>query len=133
MEGDVALAYANLGSALGEVYAFPNADRYFAEGIAYCLERDLDQSRHYMMAWQALSHLYQGRWPDAEEMARAVLGESGISVITRIMALVALGRLLSRRGDAGARPLLDEALDLAAGTQTLQRLAPVRAARAEAA
>lgn len=133
LDSDVALAYVNLGSALGEVYAFPDADRYFAAGIAYCLERDLDQSRHYMMAWQALSHLYQGRWPDAEEMARAVLTRSGISVITRIMALVALGRLLSRRGDPGARPLLDEALDLAAGTQTLQRLAPVHAARAEAA
>jgi DNA-binding CsgD family transcriptional regulator len=47
--------------------------------------------------------------------------------------LVALGRVQARRGDADPRPVLDEALALAAQTDTLQRLAPVRAARAEAA
>lgn len=49
------------------------------------------------------------------------------------MALVALGRLRSRRGDEGAQAVLDEALDLALAANTLQRVAPVRAARAEAA
>jgi DNA-binding CsgD family transcriptional regulator len=49
------------------------------------------------------------------------------------MALVALGRLRGRRGDPGAWAVLDEALELASSTGTLQRLAPVRAARAEAA
>ena len=47
------------------------------------------------------------------------------------MALVALGRVRARRGDPGAAAALDEALDLASQTDTLQRLAPVRAARAE--
>jgi DNA-binding CsgD family transcriptional regulator len=49
------------------------------------------------------------------------------------MALVALGRVRVRRGEPGADQVLDEALDLAAQTGTLQRLAPFRAARAEAA
>jgi DNA-binding CsgD family transcriptional regulator len=49
------------------------------------------------------------------------------------MALVALGRLRTRRGDPGAAAALDEALELSERTQTLQRLGPVRAARAEAA
>ena len=49
------------------------------------------------------------------------------------MALVALGRLQTRRGDAHATKTLDEALELALASQTLQRLGPVRAARAEAA
>ena len=133
LEYDAALAYVNLGSALGEVYIFPDAGRYLATGIAYCRERDLDQSLLYMTAWQALCHLYQGRWPEAEETARAVLARAGASVISRIMALLALGRLLSRRGEQDARLVLDEVLHLATGTETLQRLAPVRAARAEAA
>jgi DNA-binding CsgD family transcriptional regulator len=54
----------------------------------------------------------------------------------RVMALVALGRLRARRGDDGegipAGPL-DEALELALASGTLQRVAPARAARAEAA
>jgi DNA-binding CsgD family transcriptional regulator len=49
------------------------------------------------------------------------------------MALLALGRLRSRRGDPSVWDALDEALALAEPTGTLQRLAPVRAARAEAA
>jgi DNA-binding CsgD family transcriptional regulator len=51
--------------------------------------------------------------------------------MSRIMALVALGRLRVRRGDPGAEQALDEALRLVGEPGTLQRLAPVRAARAE--
>jgi DNA-binding CsgD family transcriptional regulator len=49
------------------------------------------------------------------------------------VALTALGRLRTRRGDPDTDAALDEALELAVQTDTLQRLAPVRAARAEAA
>jgi DNA-binding CsgD family transcriptional regulator len=47
------------------------------------------------------------------------------------MALVALGRLRLRRGDSGVPEALDEALALAEASGTLQRIAPVRAVRAE--
>lgn len=132
LEADVAWAYANLGSGFAAQYQFAQADRYLAEGIAYCLVYDIDFKRHYMMAWRALSHLYQARWADATETALAVTAQS-TAAISRIMALVALGRLRARRGDPDADSALEEALELAAPTQTLQRLAPVRAARAEAA
>jgi DNA-binding CsgD family transcriptional regulator len=56
-----------------------------------------------------------------------------VSTIARIMTLVALGRLRVRRGDPETGAPLDEALALALRTNTLQRLAPVHAARAEAA
>jgi ATP/maltotriose-dependent transcriptional regulator MalT len=131
-EGVVA-AFVNLGSACGEVYRFADADRYLAEGIAYAAERDLDNARHYMQSWLALVRLYQGRWAEAADAARPLVENVHASAISRIMALVALGRVRARRGDPGATAVLDEALDLAKGTQTLQRLAPVRAARAEAA
>ena len=49
------------------------------------------------------------------------------------MALVALGRLRARRGDHDADQALDEALELALASGTLQRVGPARAARAEAA
>ena len=90
-------------------------------------------AHHYMLAWQGLMRTYQGRWPEAGEAARAVTEAPDVSIVARIMALVALGRLRTRRGDPGAAAALDEALELAAQTGTLQRLAPVRAARAEAA
>ncbi len=129
----VAGAYLNLGSACGEVYRFADADRYLTEGIPYAVEHDLDYSKHYMQAWLALTRLYQGRWAEAGELARPVAENPYAAVISRIMALLALGRLRTRRGDPGAAAVLDEALGLSERTQTLQRLGPVRAARAEAA
>ena len=129
----VGLAFGNLGSACGEVYRFADADRYLTAGIEYTGERDLDHSQHYMRSWLSLTRLYQGRWMEAGDAARALAEGAHVAPISRIMALVALGRLRTRRGDPGAAAVLDEALELAAGTQTLQRLAPVRAARAEAA
>jgi hypothetical protein len=133
LPGAVAGAYVNLGSGAGEMYDFPLADRYLAAGIAYCLEWELEASHHYMLAWQALSHMYQGRWDAATETAVNVINRPNVSAISRIMALIALGRVRTRRGDPGVGAVLDEALELARPTETLQRLAPVRAARAEAA
>ena len=49
------------------------------------------------------------------------------------MALAALGRLQARCGEPESRQTLDEALALALASGTLQRVAPVRCARAEAA
>jgi DNA-binding CsgD family transcriptional regulator/tetratricopeptide (TPR) repeat protein len=129
----IGLAYTNLGSACGEVYRLADAERYLTDGIHVTAERDLDCSQHYMRSWLALTRLYQGRWAEAGDIAQTVVERPHLAAISRIMALVALGRLRTRRGDPGAIAVLDEALELASGTQTLQRLGPVRAARAEAA
>src|SRR6185503_1505523 len=88
---------------------------------------------HYMCAWLALTRLYQGRWTEAGDLANVLIAEPHLAAVSRIMALVALGRVRARRGDPGAAKALDEALELAARTETLQRLAPVHAARAELA
>ncbi len=129
----VALALLNIGTSYGEQYRFAEAERELAEGIAFARNRDLDHDTHYMTAWLALTRFYQGRWAEAGELATAVIAEPNLSAVSRIMALVAVGRVRARRGDPGAQAALDEALELASTTETLQRLAPVRAARAELA
>ena len=129
----VALARLNIGSSYGELYRFAEAERELTAGIAFAAERDLDHATHYMRTWLALVHMYQGRWAEAVDIAASILATPSAAAISRIMALAALGRVRTRRGDPGAPTVLDEALDLAARTATLQRLAPVHAARAEAA
>ena len=129
----VADAYVMLGTASGELYQFSNADHYLTEGVAFARAHDLDRLGGYMEAWQSLTDLYQGRWDAAGERANAVLARELGGSTNRLMALVALGRLRTRRGDPGAADILDEALALATKTGTLQRVAPVRCARAEAA
>jgi DNA-binding CsgD family transcriptional regulator/tetratricopeptide (TPR) repeat protein len=129
----VGLAYLNIGSSYGEQYRFAEADRELGVGMAFARNRDLDHVCHYMCAWMALTRLYQGRWAEAGDLATAVVAEPNLAAVSKIMALVALGRVRTRRGDPGATEVLDEALELASRTETLQRLAPVRAARAEQA
>jgi DNA-binding CsgD family transcriptional regulator len=128
-----AMALGNLGSACGEVHRYREAQGYLEEGIALCTRHDLDHSRCYMESWLALVHLHRGRWNDAASLAQGVLDKPLSSAIARIMAWLCIARLRTRRGDPGAWTALDEALQLAGPTQTLQRLAPVSAARAEAA
>lgn len=129
----VANAYSNLGTGAGEVYRFDVADPALATAEALCQEHDFGSNADYVRAWRALSHTYQGRWTDGVALARTVAARPSTSVIARIMALVALGRVRARRGDPEVAAVLDEALELAQRTATLQRIGPVRAARAEAA
>jgi len=132
LDSHVGIGFANIGGAYGEQHRFAEAERYLTEGIAYTAERDLDYTNHYMHAWLAITRLYQGRWAEAADIATWVV-QRPTSAISRILALAALGRVRARRGDPGAGEILDEALALAAQTNTLLRLAPVCAARAEAA
>jgi len=126
-------ALLNLGSASGELMHLAAAERWLGEAVAFCRERELDTMLHYSSAWLSLCDLYAGRWDDAVERASQVEACAPRSTISRLMALVALGRVRVRRGEPGSDAVLDEALALAGPTETLQRVAPMRAARAEAA
>lgn len=133
LDRQAASAYGVCASALGEVYRFAEAEPWFENGLRYTRERDLDANRWYLEAWCALSDLYRGRWSSAGTLASGVIRGPARNSIGGIMALIALGRLRARRGDPDAWEALDEALEMAERTATLQRIAPVRAARAEAA
>jgi DNA-binding CsgD family transcriptional regulator/tetratricopeptide (TPR) repeat protein len=126
-------AHGNRGSGAGELRRLDEAERYLREALDLAVEHDLDRLGSYVLAWLALTRLHQGAWDEAGVLLTEVLRRSSTSAITRIMALVAVGRLRTRRGDPEAAEPLDEALRLAAITGTLQRLAPVHAARAELA
>ena len=126
-------AYLNRGSGAGELHRFDEAEQHLRKAIAIAEQHDMDSQASYSLAWLALTRLYRGDWDEAAALTGRSLVRSSTSTITRIMALAALGRLRVRRGDPEAWPPLDEALELALSTAALQRLAPVHAARAEAA
>lgn len=132
-EFGVANAYANLGSISCEIFHLREAEAWLREGLVYTGERDLDFLGKYMLAWQALTIMYSGDWEKAMQLTSEALQGIGQSVIGRIPALVAEGRLRARLGKPDPQSYLDEALDLAMQSQTLQRVSLVRTARAEAA
>ena len=132
-EEHVARAYTNLACQAVIARDYPRAMRYLDAGIDSCTERDLDAWRLYMLGWRARAQFERGDWAAADLDAAAVLSGPRATPVSRIVALVALGRVRIRRGDPGARAVLDEARDRALATGELQRIGPMAVARAEAA
>jgi DNA-binding CsgD family transcriptional regulator len=128
-----ALIYNNLGSGSGEVFRLREAREQLLQAISFAQKRDIDSARTYATSWLALCEMYLGHWDEAVRNALEVIEGTEDRTISRVYALVALGRVRTRRGDPGAHALLDEALRLADASNTSQRVAAVRAARAEAA
>lgn len=128
-----ARAYTNIGSGAVRMLDYARAETTLDEGIAWCTDRDLDAWRMYMLAWRARLRLERGQWNGAADDAHAVLAFRGGAAISRIPALAVLGCIRVRRDDPDPTSLLDEARALAIATGEIQRIAPVLAARAEAA
>jgi DNA-binding CsgD family transcriptional regulator len=126
-------AWSNLSCYLVRYRQYTDAYECIAAGVAYCIDRDLDLYTYQMLSWRALAAFEQGNWEVASEDATTVVRAHQVPPINKIQGLITLGWIRARRGDPGASVLLDEAHDLALGADELQRIAPVMAARAEAA
>ncbi len=130
LEWRISSAFSMLGSGLGEMYELERSERYLREHIAFAEEHDLWPQ--YARSWLALVDVYGGRWESGTALAHDVLLQAH-EPITRISALIAIGRVRARRGDPGADEVLDEALEVSLPGGHLQRLGHVHAARAETA
>jgi DNA-binding CsgD family transcriptional regulator/tetratricopeptide (TPR) repeat protein len=134
LDDHVGRAYSNLASTSVIERLFDEAEEHLVEGIAYCEEHDIPSYGLYLLSWHARLKVDQGQWSAAAEMVLEVLCDPGANVPQQIVARVAGGLIAIRTGDdERGRQLLDEALAQARPTGELQRLAPVAAARAEAA
>jgi DNA-binding CsgD family transcriptional regulator/tetratricopeptide (TPR) repeat protein len=129
----VAHALGNLGTGLGELFHLEESINWLYQADEFTADRDMDFWNHYIRAWMALIHMYLGDWSKATSIASALIQEPNLAAISAITVRTVLGRLRLRRGDPGVWSLLDEAMNIASDTETLQRVAPPRLARAEAA
>lgn len=129
----VAGSLSMLGSGLGELMVLQQADALLHESNTLAQAHEADGIRDYAAAWLALVRMWRGRWSEAATLASAVVERTTGQGMSRLMALLALGRVRLRRGDPGSAEALDEALAMAAPSGTLQRVGPTCAARAEAA
>jgi DNA-binding CsgD family transcriptional regulator len=129
----VAGCYTSLVAMAVSARQYEQACSYFAAGLAYCEEHDLDHWRLYLLAYRARMRLERGDWNEAGNDADTVLQHPRTTPITRVMALRILGNLRIRRGDPGADSLLDEAQALGDAAPLLQRIGTLAAVRAEAA
>ncbi|MGN6392462.1 MAG: protein kinase domain-containing protein [Gemmatimonadales bacterium] len=129
----IARCYACLMPSDVTAWKHERAERWLREGLAYTEARDLDFWANYLRSWRIQLRLDQGRWSEAERESEELLGQMGVTPVSRINVLAVLARIRARRGEPGVAELLDEARTLAERTEELQRLAPVALAAAEAA
>jgi DNA-binding CsgD family transcriptional regulator/tetratricopeptide (TPR) repeat protein len=132
-EEGVARAFVNLAQGALRWRWYPLVERSVEAGLAYTAEHGLDLFRLYLVAFRAVVELGQGRWAEAVDDAALVLHEPSISTMPRTYVLVVQGLVRARRAEPEAWAPLDEALALAEPSGELARIAPVAAARAEAA
>ncbi len=109
------------------------ADAYLDWALPFLESRGQELWRVYLLIYMATVELQRGRWDDALHSASLVLRERFPSTLPPALALAVIGLVRARRGDPDAWSPLDEALALVESSGELQRLAPIAAARAEAA
>jgi DNA-binding CsgD family transcriptional regulator/tetratricopeptide (TPR) repeat protein len=124
-------AFANLQAIGNAQNRFAEAERFYAEGMAYCDERELRTFTSCLLGGHAETMVLTGNWDEAADVGRLVLERQRISPVNKLTLLQALGTVMGRRGEPGAWDLLDECAELAEGTGEQQCIVPVRAARAE--
>jgi len=111
----------------------PHTDEYLDRMFRYVTDHDAAAYQRYMTGVRAGYRLRGADWAGVEDdLGQALDGpeEPGVCLIP---ALTALGLLRARRGEPDAGTALDRALAEAVASDEIQRLAPVAAARAEAA
>ncbi|WP_426502331.1 AAA family ATPase [Dactylosporangium sp. McL0621] len=133
LDEQVGRAYINLHGMLCTKRRYPEAERYYQEGVAYCDEHDVRTYATCIRAERVNTLAGTGRWDESLALGEYVLtNRVDASPLNRVTPLVCLGLIRARRGEDGVWPALDEAAELADGCDGPQWIAFVRAARAEA-
>jgi DNA-binding CsgD family transcriptional regulator/tetratricopeptide (TPR) repeat protein/type II secretory pathway predicted ATPase ExeA len=128
-----ARAYTNLSALMVRLHEHALAGRWLADGLAYCLERDLDSWDLYMRGWLARSLLEQGEMESAVREAERVLRHPRTFAISRIQPLSVVVRARAWTGKGELEGALAEVRELAIGTGEGQRVSIADAAACEVA
>ncbi len=117
--------------AAARQYDLERAERYIAESLSYCRERNLVTFEAFNLGVSALVDLHRGEWARASACAESLLARRGLPALHRILPRLVLALIRARRGHPAVGALLDE---IAASSEPEQlRLFPIAAARAESA
>ncbi len=125
-------AFTNICSIHADRRQFAEAERYFAQGVAYCDEHDITTYARCLRSDRITALERTGRWADAEALSLELLSRPNPSPLNRLNPLMLLGLIRARRGEPAAWDHLDQAMSYADGTGEPQHIVPARLARAEA-
>ncbi|MFP5076231.1 ATP-binding protein [Rhizobium sp. YIM 134829] len=126
-------AYTNLSECRMLFRDFARADALMSEGIAFCVQHDLDGAAHYLLGHHAQLRLEQGRLHEAQVIAEGVIARQASPRVMLLPALSVLARVKMRFDMPEAPDLLAHALEEGERTGEPQRIIPIRLALMESA
>ena len=132
LEEQAGRAFANLQTMFATERRFADAERYFADGVAYCDDHDISTFGTCLRGEHASVLEQTGRWDASAPLAEELLRRLPAATINRLNPLISLGKIRARRGEPGAWDCLDEAVAGAEGSGEPEWIALARLARAEA-
>ncbi|HET9007507.1 MAG TPA: AAA family ATPase, partial [Actinomycetes bacterium] len=121
-------AQTNLVEGLYRLGRFHELDQPLADGLAYAREYGFASHEYNLEAHRCMLLTLRGRWDEAEAGLRRLLAGDDPGVLASF-GLSALGRLLARKGDPAAGPLLERAWRTARRTNSVQAIALAGIAR----
>ena len=131
LDDHAARALVNLATSYTDRWDLEPATDALEQALAFTTARNLDGYARHLLGHRARIKLARGEWAAARADAERALDGLDPPGVGLVPALAILGGLRSRLGAPDARPLLDLAANLAAGTGELQYLVPASAALAE--
>jgi DNA-binding CsgD family transcriptional regulator len=132
LDEHVGRAYIHLADIAQRHRRWDVIDDHAEAADRYCGEHGLELWHRYLRMYVARTALDRGRWSEALDAVPPYVVPTG-TPMARIGPLVITGLVRARRGGDDPWPALDEADDLARRSVELQWIAPVTAARLEAA
>jgi DNA-binding CsgD family transcriptional regulator len=127
-----ARVYTNMSEYMVTYYHFAEAEKFLQDGIRFDTDHDLDSWTHYLVGWLAFLRCEQGRYSEAESIARSVLERKNLTALMRLPALTVLGMVRMRRGQADGYEILLEAWAIAEPLGEPQRTVTLQCALCEA-
>jgi ATP/maltotriose-dependent transcriptional regulator MalT len=124
-------AFANIHGMYSDQRRFDEAERAYAEGVAYTDEHDIGMYANCLRGNQTFVLEQTGRWDEAASLSGDVLAILA-SPVNRVNSLITLAKIRARRGDGNPWDHLDEATAAADGSGEPQFIIPARLTRAEA-
>jgi DNA-binding CsgD family transcriptional regulator/tetratricopeptide (TPR) repeat protein len=124
--------YTNLHEINCTERRYAASEPHYLAGITHCEEQDLGVYLTCLQGVRTTTLERLGRWDEAVALAEVVLARMVSSPVNRMFPQGTLGRILARRGAAGAWRYLDEAMAAADGTGDPQYVVPMRLGLAEA-
>jgi DNA-binding CsgD family transcriptional regulator/tetratricopeptide (TPR) repeat protein len=125
-------AFASAYMMYSDELRFEEAERSYADALAYCDEHDIGTFAVCLQGQRTAVLEQRGDWDECLSLGHALVDQHSLSPWNRLRPLCSMAKVMARRGQPGFWPYLDEAMESATRLGEAHWIRPVGIARTEA-